>query len=591
MGTLSVSGPDGVYTPSGDLQRLLLSLLVARRAAWSSPSRLVADLWPGDSSATTSRLHLQIHRLRAGLGSTAIERGPNGYRLHPQRVDVDAWAFDDASQSALDTQGGQCREAALHECRRLWGGVPYPDVDHPLPRAEQHRLHELFFLVEEHRLQHYLDRGEHEKVLSSVARSAALQPTRERIHALWLTALYRDGSYAQALELYERLRRRLDEELGTVPNADLQALHLLVLRAHATAPPPEPAEPASADGHSTAMPPHSRPLRKARQAIDQAARNDERARRRRELALHALASGHLDEAMDALVRAETHYRISDQPSPHAETLLDLGIVQAVRGDLHRSRRALDEASRLQVDDEVSSRIAISRALVDTHAHHVEDAVITLERHRSVVEGLPRPLKMLWWRAWAQAHRRLGHLDEAVGAAEYALGIAQSDRPTMHVPLLMVELACTLRDARDGRSFRYYESAIEQAKRWHRQPTTALARASLAKAWLADQAPEQARAEAWHAVTEAQRCGAWGFVGKANLRLADAAIQLGQTAEAAWHRFEALVSFSKVDYPLTLEERRRLEQAASDVGEQPAAHRPSAIPPYAVADSSTSPMSS
>src|SRR5699024_2018182 len=65
----------------GNLQRLLLALLILRAPQWTSPDVLSEALWPDSSAGAESRLHLHIHRLRARLGTGTIESGPDGYRL------------------------------------------------------------------------------------------------------------------------------------------------------------------------------------------------------------------------------------------------------------------------------------------------------------------------------------------------------------------------------------------------------------------------------------------------------------------------------------------------------------------------------
>jgi DNA-binding SARP family transcriptional activator len=56
-----------------------------------------------------------------------------------------------------------------------------------------------------------------------------LSPFREAGHGLLMEALAAQGNTAEALQVYDALRCRLRDELGTAPSAELQALHRRLL--------------------------------------------------------------------------------------------------------------------------------------------------------------------------------------------------------------------------------------------------------------------------------------------------------------------------------------------------------------------------
>ncbi len=58
----------------------------------------------------------------------------------------------------------------------------------------------------------------------------AREPYRESGYRLLMEALAREGNKAEALRIYENLRRRLRNDLGVAPSAQSQELHRLLLR-------------------------------------------------------------------------------------------------------------------------------------------------------------------------------------------------------------------------------------------------------------------------------------------------------------------------------------------------------------------------
>lgn len=53
---------------------------------------------------------------------------------------------------------------------------------------------------------------------------------REPLAGLLMRALYASGRLGAALEVYEQTRKRLADQLGVDPSAELAALHLEILR-------------------------------------------------------------------------------------------------------------------------------------------------------------------------------------------------------------------------------------------------------------------------------------------------------------------------------------------------------------------------
>lgn len=227
----------GVEVPlDGVKPRTVLAALLLARGNFLSDTELRAMVWADHAPATMSaQIYTYVSRLRKALGpGTALVRRHPGYQLRPG-----AAAFDFAEFEALTARG----QAALHadryeQARRqlraaldLWRGPALADVADPLAEAEGPRLEEARVCAVEALVEAELATGRHAAVLPELTRLVRQFPLRERFRAQLMTTLYRCGRQAEALDLYERSRRMLDDELGVQPGAELRAVHQAILTA------------------------------------------------------------------------------------------------------------------------------------------------------------------------------------------------------------------------------------------------------------------------------------------------------------------------------------------------------------------------
>ncbi|MEU4745653.1 BTAD domain-containing putative transcriptional regulator, partial [Actinosynnema sp. NPDC023658] len=152
----------------------------------------------------------QVSRLRALL-DVEVERSPAGYRLVVDPGEVDALRFEELLARGLPG-----------EALALWRGPALRDVgDAPFAAVVAARWEELRLRAGE----------EHEVASAGLLRElVAAHPTRERLVARLVRVLHREGRQAEALELFERSRRVLVEELGADPSPELAAAHGEVVR-------------------------------------------------------------------------------------------------------------------------------------------------------------------------------------------------------------------------------------------------------------------------------------------------------------------------------------------------------------------------
>jgi predicted ATPase/DNA-binding SARP family transcriptional activator len=241
LGTTAAWRDDGSEVPvGGPALRALLALLLAQAGEVVTADTLIDDLYgdqaPGDAGHA---LQSQISRLRRALAPVTIDSLPSGYRLSIEDDAVDAGRFErlaGAGRQALAAGQPQRSAAILADALALWRGDAFADVpDSPSVRALAQRLDERRLGAVEDRLEARLRIGEHDILIAELRELVSRQPLRERPQGLLLRALAEAGESAQALAAYAEYRRRLADELGADPSADLEAIHLNLLRGTAPA--------------------------------------------------------------------------------------------------------------------------------------------------------------------------------------------------------------------------------------------------------------------------------------------------------------------------------------------------------------------
>ena len=130
-------------------ERTLLAALAARVGERVSVDVLEEALWPSEPPPS-ARKSLQGHvaRLRRALGATSIAERSGGYRLDPDRVEVDAVrvaSLVSEARAAVELTGALSDAIALlGQAKDSFRGEPYADVpESALPAGEVHRLLEL----------------------------------------------------------------------------------------------------------------------------------------------------------------------------------------------------------------------------------------------------------------------------------------------------------------------------------------------------------------------------------------------------------------------------------------------------------------
>jgi DNA-binding SARP family transcriptional activator len=215
--------------------QLLLVYLAANRDRAVTRDELIDALWPRELPARPeSALSVLLSKLRSVLGPASIE-GRAQVRLALKRVSIDLEA---ASKAIHDAESAVAQEdwagawgparVALHTASRgILPGFDAPWIRELRQRLEDIRLRALSCVA----VSSLRIGGPELPAAERAARSlVSLSPYRETGHRFLMQALAAQGNVAEALRVYDDLRHRLSDELGTAPSADLRALHQVLLR-------------------------------------------------------------------------------------------------------------------------------------------------------------------------------------------------------------------------------------------------------------------------------------------------------------------------------------------------------------------------
>lgn len=202
----------------GQKQRALLALLLIDANRTVSRDRLIDALWEDQPTATAAQaLTVYVSQLRKALGRDRVVTQPGGYvlRVDPDELDLERF-------QRLHGDGKP------HEALALWRGGALAEFSRlRFAQADIARLEELHLACLEARIEADLERGRN--VVGELEALVAAHPLRERLHELLMLALYRCGRQAEALSVYQEVRRRLVEELGIEPRRELRELQQAIL--------------------------------------------------------------------------------------------------------------------------------------------------------------------------------------------------------------------------------------------------------------------------------------------------------------------------------------------------------------------------
>src|SRR3954447_183970 len=222
--------PCGLGPPK---QRALLARLLIDPGRVVGVDRLVDDLWGEELPETAPKMvQIFVSQLRKRLPAGTLATRAPGYALELDGHTLDLHRFRELRAQGVGALHDDARLASEHlrAALELWRGEALGEFPEPFAAMERPAFAEAHMACLEDRVTADLACGRHAELVHELASFAARHPLRERLHEGLMLALYRSGRQGEALAVYQRFRRRLIEEVGIEPSAQLRELQVRMLR-------------------------------------------------------------------------------------------------------------------------------------------------------------------------------------------------------------------------------------------------------------------------------------------------------------------------------------------------------------------------
>lgn len=219
----------------------LLAVLLVRSNQVVTVDQLIREVWgEAPPRRATAALYVYVSHVRKFLRRPGREDGPvltkpPGYMLCLGSDGLDLRSFDRLvaeGRECIRTQNFEAAtrsfEGALSLCRGpVFDGVCRgPILEGFWTWFNEARLECIEMLMDAR-----LALGRHRELISELYRLGAEHPLRETFHCQLMVALHRSDRQADALQVYQRARRTLNDELGLEPGRALQKMQYAILAA------------------------------------------------------------------------------------------------------------------------------------------------------------------------------------------------------------------------------------------------------------------------------------------------------------------------------------------------------------------------
>ncbi|MGC7103091.1 AfsR/SARP family transcriptional regulator [Amycolatopsis lurida] len=221
-------------------QQALLAALLLRPGVTFSKRELLDRVWGDEPPGTGVKVVPgYVFRLRRGLSAagvdadTVIVSDRGGYRFAADGVSLDSVRLEEiAAQGTEAGRAGELDTAVelYSKALALFEGEPLDGLPGPFAEGERRRLTERRIVLSQEKVDWQLRLGSYREAIDELSVLSAAHPRNETLAGLLMRAYYAGGRRADALEVFTSLRRRLVEELGMEPDAEVRQVHQAILR-------------------------------------------------------------------------------------------------------------------------------------------------------------------------------------------------------------------------------------------------------------------------------------------------------------------------------------------------------------------------
>jgi DNA-binding SARP family transcriptional activator/tetratricopeptide (TPR) repeat protein len=226
---------DGQVVAAGHArQRGVLAVLLVDVNHVVPTGQLVERVWglgrtPANPVGAVQTYVSLLRRALADAADVTITRQAPGYKVVVDAQSVDLHRFRSLLAEASATSDDERAAVLMQQALGLWRGEPVAELDTPWINDIRQAL-----ALERHAARLdladlQLRGGQHARMLADLSAQAAEHPLDERVAGQLMLALYHSGRQADALEHYQRIQRRLAEDLGVDPGSALRLLHSRIL--------------------------------------------------------------------------------------------------------------------------------------------------------------------------------------------------------------------------------------------------------------------------------------------------------------------------------------------------------------------------